>query len=1241
MKRRTEVLSSLIIGCYIFTAFSVSVFGQVITAPQGSRIGILTEQTYRPLRYQPVGTDFVIENGKEFFNRPLYGGYTAFRVDGGDKPEFVLYLPGRGGNLRFGIKTKQGEKWLHEADKIVTRYRPGSLIYEVRDSLLGKDVLNLTVLAMYEREGLIIRTELKGSSSGIELLWAYGGVNGVRGRRDGDIGTENIPISEWFQFSPDFAKDNKFSIEANNFTLESKSARIIGLMPKNAKLAIADGVKWNKLNELATPSNQTSDTPIIFGQKYLEPNKRDYFAWQRVSLSKPPTQASLNETHQPLENPTQQQTVSYKTEDLPRVFDEAEKYRHTIAAKVLVETPDPFINAASAALNVGADGVWDEQQSAFMHGSIAWRTKLLGWRGPYLGDALGWHERMRKHLEYWATRQNTKPITAPPFTQDPTANFARNEPELHSNGDISNSHYDMNLVYIDALFRHLLWTGDVEFAKKMFPMIKRHLAWEQRLFRREYGTEKLPLYEAYVAIWASDDLQYHGSGVTHSTAYNFYHNKFAARIAKLIGEDSTPFEQEADLILKALNQNLWIKNKGWFGEYKDLLGLQRVHESAALWTFYHAVDSETMSPMEAWQMSRFVDTQIPHLPIHGENVPKGDFQTISTTNWMPYTWSTNNVVMAEVMHTALAYWQSRRPDEAFELYKSAILDSMFMGISPGNVGSMTFLDAHRRESQRDFADPSGTKSRAMIEGLFGIKPDVLAEKLTIEPGFPTDWNFANLSHHDLGFSFKRNGLKDTYIIEPKFPMQLTLHLKVGAMRDQIEKVLVNGKLGSWKIDQNSIGKPLIEIIGEKSDKIEVEIVWKGNKIEQISVPKVAADNTKVEIKFGKMKLIEISDPQSSLQNIAKESNSFSAISTPNFGHRTVFAKVQQGGLIWWQPLMFEIRPAFEILPKESQLADSLRFTVRNNTSENINRQTEISINGQTEKLNLKAASFAESDEIVLKSKAITAGSNSIKINFGNGKNAVGNVQNWKIKTENSMKFEPVNLAAIFNDKVTNIFKNEYLSPRSPFVSLAIPKQGIGSWAHFDVKFEVDDGGLRSNADKNDGKIILPNGVPLKTAGLTEAKNIAFTSQWDNFPKEISVPLNGRSSHVYLLMAGSTNQMQSRIENGEVIVTYTDNSTEKLTLENPTNWWAIDQDYMIDDYAFRRPETIPPRVDLKTGKVRILDLADFKTEGGKIAGGAATVLDLPLDRTKELKSLKVRTLANEVIVGLMSLTLVRN
>ena len=64
------------------------------------------------------------------------------------------------------------------------------------------------------------------------------------------------------------------------------------------------------------------------------------------------------------------------------------------------------------------------------------------------------------------------------------------------------------------------------------------------------------------------------------------------------------------------------------------------------------------------------------------------------------------------------------------------------------------------------------------------------------------------------------------------------------------------------------------------------------------------------------------------------------------------------------------------------------------------------------------------------------------------------------------------------------------------------------------------------------------------------------------------------------------------------------------------------------------------MDLKTGTIRILDPATFKGKGGKVAGGAATVLDLALNPEKELKSLTVRALANEVVIGLMAVTLAR-
>jgi Domain of unknown function (DUF4450) len=1210
--------------------------------------GNFAGQTDRPLRYHPEGTDFVIENGTEFFNRPLYGTNTAFRVDAGDKPEFSLYLPGRGGNLRLGFKTAAGQKWLFDADHVLSIYRPGSMLYEIRDPLLGGGRLRLTLLAMSGTEGLVLRVELQGTTAPVELVWAYGGASGERGRRDGDIGTESVPISQFFQLKPEFCRGNTFAIEGSTFILRSKPATIIGLAQPDARLVLADATKWAALDDLLASAGRPVDLPVIVGRSTLRTDQPMYLGLQRVAHSAADREeldtykeVRKERTEQIREPINAELLPAYKVEDLPRIFADAELHRRALTDQVIADTPDPFINAAVAALSVAADGVWDEPQGAFMHGAVAWRARLLGWRGAYAGDDLGWHDRARRHLTYWAGQQNTGPVPASFPGLDSSVNFARNEPALHTNGDLSNSHYDMNLVYIDALFRHFLWTGDLDFARAVWPVIERHLAWERRVFRRPFGPDQLPLYDAYAAIWASDDLEYEGGGVTHSTAYNYYHNKMAARIARLLRKDASVYDREAELILKAMRRDLWLRDHGWFAEWKDLLGLQPVHPNAGLWTFYHTIDSEVATPFEAWQMSRFVDTQIAHIPVHGARIPAGDYYTLPTTSWMPYTWSTNNVVMAEVAHTSLGYWQAGRADAAFALFKGSILDSMFMGLCPGNAGMTTYFDMARGESQRDFADAAGVLSRALIEGLYGVHPDALAGELLIEPGFPADWNHAKLRHPDFGFSFRRIGLAETYTVEPRFAKPMRLRLRIAALRDGVAKVTLNGRAAQWRMVEDSVGLPRIEIESMSADRYEVVITWKGEKPATVSVPPIVAEGTELSAQFGAAKQIEVADPQSTLISLTTGPNSFRAVAVGTRGHRTAFARVHQGDMTWWLPVMFEIRPAYEILQVVGQDASHVRFTMRNNTPEAIDREVTVQVGKFTIKSQLKAPAFGNSNEISLTATGLLPGSNRVAIELGESKTVTGVITNWKLKAvDTATKWDSLELTPVFNERVTHIFKNQYLNPRSSDATLAIPKQGIGSWTHWDEQFEVDDAGLRAVADRNRGRVILPQGVPFETPGSGDTKNIAFTSQWDNYPSEIAVPLSGKASHVYLLMAGSTNWMQSRFENGEVIVNYADGSTERLALQNPTNWWPIDQDYFIDDYAFRRPEVIPPRVDLRSGTVRVLDLADFKGKGGKVSGGAATVLDLPLDGRRELKSLTIRTLANEVVIGLMAVTLVR-
>ena len=234
------------------------------------------------------------------------------------------------------------------------------------------------------------------------------------------------------------------------------------------------------------------------------------------------------------------------------------------------------------------------------------------------------------------------------------------------------------------------------------------------------------------------------------------------------------------------------------------------------------------------------------------------------------------------------------------------------------------------------------------------------------------------------------------------------------------------------------------------------------------------------------------------------------------------------------------------------------------------------------------------------------------------------------------KFAKVKMDKYFNSEVDDIYKNEYLSPRPPYTSLELPKQGIGEWCHPDMTADVNDSVFRTLV--KGGEFVVA-GVPFRTPA--EGHNIAYTSLWDNYPDSIVVPLKGKAASAYLLMAGSTNHMQCRIDNGIVVATYQDGTTDTLRLRNPDNWCPIEQDYFVDGKAFYTTSPRPYRVALGTGQVSRDLGSELKLNmvyGRPIPGGAAQMLRMPLNGAKKLKSLTLRTLSNDVVIGLMGITL---
>ena len=467
------------------------------------------------------------------------------------------------------------------------------------------------------------------------------------------------------------------------------------------------------------------------------------------------------------------------------LFDDAEEAMRQLAGRIVFNTPDSYINTLGGALVVAADGDWDGE--TWLHGCVGWRMPLAGWRAGYLGDVLGWPDRAVSHFDAYAKSQ-VKNVSAnlPHPTQDSTQQMARAEKRWHtqmySDGYICRNpnrndqmhHYDMNLNYIDELLWHFQYDADKTYLRKMWPVLKSHLAWE----KRNFDPDGDHLYDAYCCIWASDALYYNGGAVTHPSAYNYRANRLAARIAQLIDQNPNPYTKEADAILKAMNERLWIDSRGHWAEYQDLMGLRRVHESAAVWSIYTPIDCGACSPVQAYWATKYVDREIPHIPVNSQ------YSTISTTNWMPYSWSINNVAAAEVMHTALAYFEAGRSEEGFNLMKANILDQMYYGKSPANFGQISKYDAARGECYRDFGDCIGISARTLIQGLYGIKPRALFGDCIIHPGFPESWDSASVHTPYLDYSFRRNGGQLVYEVTQRFaqPLKIVIRQNLGLGR---------------------------------------------------------------------------------------------------------------------------------------------------------------------------------------------------------------------------------------------------------------------------------------------------------------------------------------------------------------------------------------------------------------------------------------------------------------------------
>ena len=533
-----------------------------------------------------------------------------------------------------------------------------------------------------------------------------------------------------------------------------------------------------------------------------------------------------------------------------------------------------------------------------------------------------------------------------------------------------------------------------------------------------------PSIESYVQSFDITRLS------TPALAKAFWLYSMAARVAALTRHEAAAYYMEADKVQAMLNDHLWMPEKGCWAEFKDSTGLQRLHDHPALWSIYMPIEYEACTPEQAFLATRYMMREMPHFPVTSE------LYTLSTSNWMPYQWDQNNVSPTAVMHAAMACFLAGRNEEGFRLMKANILDQMYDGESPANLGQYSKFDVVNGAQGRDIADCISMTARTLTEGLFGIRPDAFRQRCLIHPNFPAAWDSASISTPYVDYRFRRQGNLLLYDVTQHF--------------GQSQQIVLRINLGNGEFRD-------IEGTTESQQTFTVEAPLK-----------------------------------------------------------------------YPEPYVYS---SYEEETPTSQGTEEPTF---------------------------------------------------------------------------NLKFQKVKLNEYYNARVSDI---------SPEVVDTVFRQQI-------IKDEV---------------VLM--GVPFQSP--VEGQNILCTSRSNRFPHQATVPLKGRFSRAWLLLAGTTSTLESRMVNGLIVARYEDGSADTLRLVNPDNWCPIEQDYYIDDYAFQAPQPRPYRVSLGTGVVsRNLTkaLGIRGTSDLQLPGGAAQILCLSLDPEKKLVALDVIPLSNEIVIGLMGLTL---
>lgn len=691
--------------------------------------------------YEPVEDGgFRISGSRRSLNRPILHGQN--RVWTGDVPIFRMdTMTGPGcysadkwfplfdrpdapgatvypclGTLRLGVMGA-GEKvhWLDEGHS-TTVFRPGYTSYEI-DGPEGGWRAKVLVAPTMAGHGMVCRVEFDRQ---VPLVWHFGGL--------------------WW--SGPVADSNRADIEGQRALLTCTE------LPKGLVVVGWDGdgegrkihaYHGDEVEFAASSPRRVYHIAATWGvTKYDEERARATMA--RLDT---PAAAAWPEARDRLKRIWFEAYIGRALEPLRRfeqamanpeaALQETVRWWDARRAEFQIRTPDPYLNAL---INWSrATTEYHRQGPGLILGTHYWIMYShisTGWYGKEWG---GDHQAMEECLRLYGAMQDEKGFVRW-ISPSLTPFYAENN----------------TCYWVDQVWQHFRWTGDVEFLRDLWPNVRKAVEWMQKT----NDPDGDGLFRDWYEYWNCDSNGKGPKAVTPS-AMAWAAMDRAAHMAKFLGDAEAEAEYRAlaDKTRNAVLRELWREDKGRLG-CVGADGIWRGHPQ--IWEEYLPIIAGLLDPEKGRRAMRWIEA-------HYGFEPQPGVKLLSSSDWWPIRWSCQWVPTGDTLLAALAGMKCGDADLWWP-YVKTVIGAAFKSEFPGiNMG---ISNAGAGGGDREDVDSVDPHVHCIVRGLFGIEPAVHEGRFDICPAFPSHWTKVSIRTPDISYEARKAGAEWVFrIVTPR------------------------------------------------------------------------------------------------------------------------------------------------------------------------------------------------------------------------------------------------------------------------------------------------------------------------------------------------------------------------------------------------------------------------------------------------------------------------------------------